>query len=60
MAYLTELIRHTCFVPFTVFHSPLEDTVMDNYLIPKEANILVSFMSLNWDSKVFEDQQSFK
>ena len=60
MAYLTEVMRHTCVIPFTVPHSPVEDTVVDNYLIPKRANILFSFMSLNWDSEVFNDEQAFR
>lgn len=60
MAYLTEIIRHSSFMPFSVPHSPVEDTVVNNYLVPKEANILFNFMSLNWDPEVFGDHQVFR
>ena len=60
MAYLTEVVRQSCFMPFTVPHSPVEDTIVDGYVIPKEANILFNFMSLNYDPEVWGDQFTFR
>ena len=59
-AYITEILRHSSFVPFTLPHTSAKDTTINGYLIPQGASIMVSFMSLNWDSNVWENPDLFR
>lgn len=60
MSFLTEVMRHSCFVPFTLPHSPSEKTVLNGYTLPKGTTLFVSLMSLNLDPDVFEDAETFR
>ncbi|KAF5725665.1 cytochrome P450 89A2-like [Tripterygium wilfordii] len=45
---------------FLLPHAVTEDTVLDTYLIPKNAIINLNLAEMGWDPKVWEDTMSFK
>ena len=60
MSFVTEIVRHSSFAPFTIPHAAAEDTEIDGYLIPKDVPILVNIMSLNMEPKVWKDPETFR
>nr|NP_001107029.2 cytochrome P450 family 1 subfamily E polypeptide 1 [Ciona intestinalis] len=60
MALIMEVERHCSFVPFTLPHAPVQDTMLNGYLIPKGTMMLISMRSINHDTAVWDSPAQFR
>uniref|UniRef100_A0A8C3PGX9 Cytochrome P450 1A n=1 Tax=Calidris pygmaea TaxID=425635 RepID=A0A8C3PGX9_9CHAR len=59
-AFILEMFRHSSFVPFTIPHSMIRDTVLNGYHIPKDRCVFVNQWQVNHDEKLWKDPLTFK
>ncbi|XP_038726388.1 cytochrome P450 89A2-like [Tripterygium wilfordii] len=59
-AVILEGLRRHPPAHFVLPHAVTEDTMLDNYLIPKNGVINFAVAEMGWDPKVWEDPMSFK
>jgi len=58
-SFIHEVMRHTSFVPTTIPHTTLKDTVLRGYEIPKDTIIFVNQYSVNHDERTWDSPETF-
>ncbi|KAM4678286.1 cytochrome P450 1A1 [Discoglossus pictus] len=58
-AFITEMFRHSSFIPFTIPHCTTKDTVLNGYYIPKGICVMINQWQVNHDPKLWKDPTSF-
>ncbi|XP_062985417.1 cytochrome P450 1A4-like [Elgaria multicarinata webbii] len=59
-AFINEVFRHTSFIPFTIPHCAIKDTILNGYYIPQNTCIFVNMYQVNHDETLWEDPYWFK
>ncbi|KAF4533482.1 hypothetical protein B566_EDAN000967 [Ephemera danica] len=59
-AFIHEVLRHACVVPFTAPHVTSSDTQIYEYSIPKDTFLLISIYSVLMDKAYWKDPQTFR
>ena len=58
-SFLHEVMRHTTFVPLTIPHLTIEDTVLRGYGIPKNTVVWENQYSANHDTRCWDSPEEF-
>ena len=59
-ATILESLRLGCVTPSSLPHVAIEDSIIEDFHVPKGAHVLASMFVLHRDSDVFEDPECFK
>ncbi|XP_054843083.1 cytochrome P450 1A1-like isoform X2 [Eublepharis macularius] len=59
-AFISEMFRHTSFIPFTIPHRATKDTTLNGYCIPQNTCIFVNMYQVNHDETLWMDPYVFK
>ncbi|XP_053151340.1 cytochrome P450 1A1-like isoform X2 [Hemicordylus capensis] len=59
-AFISEIFRHTSFIPFTIPHCTTKDTTLNGYFIPQNTCIFINLYQVNHDETLWEDPYLFK
>ncbi|NXA53229.1 CP1A4 protein, partial [Nothocercus julius] len=58
-AFILEMFRHSSFLPFTIPHCTMKDTVLNGYHVPKDRCVFVNQWQVNHDEKLWKDPSAF-
>ncbi|XP_062439648.1 cytochrome P450 1A5-like [Rhea pennata] len=58
-AFILEMFRHSSFLPFTIPHSTVKDTVLNGYYVPKDRCVFINQWQVNHDEKLWKDPLAF-
>ena len=58
-AFLFEVLRHSCLVPFALPHSTIADAKLGDYLIPQDTFVMVNMYSISRDEKIWQQPEEF-
>uniref|UniRef100_A0A8C3RYD6 Unspecific monooxygenase n=1 Tax=Chelydra serpentina TaxID=8475 RepID=A0A8C3RYD6_CHESE len=59
-AFISEILRHTSFIPFTIPHRSMKETIINGYLIPQDICIFVNMYQVNHDETLWENADLFR
>lgn len=59
-AFITEVFRHSSFVPFTIPHCTTVDTTLNGYFIPKKTCTFINMYQVNHDETIWDNPNLFK
>ncbi|XP_033836096.1 cytochrome P450 1B1 [Periophthalmus magnuspinnatus] len=59
MAFIYEVMRLSSFVPLTIPHATTTDTSINGYSVPKNTVVFINQWSINHDSKLWDDPETF-
>ncbi|XP_051838201.1 cytochrome P450 1A1 [Antechinus flavipes] len=59
-AFILETFRHSSFLPFTIPHSTIRATTLNNFYIPKGRCVFVNQWQINHDQKIWGDPSEFR
>lgn len=59
-AFITELFRHTSFLPFTIPHCTTADTMLNGYFIPKKTCTFINMYQVNHDEMIWDNPNLFR
>ncbi|KAG6936566.1 cytochrome P450 1A1-like, partial [Chelydra serpentina] len=59
-AFISEILRHTSFIPFTIPHRSMKETIINGYLIPQDICIFVNMYQVNHDKTLWENADLFR
>uniref|UniRef100_A0A674I5H1 Unspecific monooxygenase n=1 Tax=Terrapene triunguis TaxID=2587831 RepID=A0A674I5H1_9SAUR len=59
-AFISEILRHTSFIPFTIPHRATKETILNGYLIPQDSCIFVNMYQVNHDETLWENADLFR
>ncbi|CAM4564957.1 unnamed protein product [Caretta caretta] len=59
-AFISEILRHTSFIPFTIPHCAMKETILNGYLIPQDTCIFVNMYQVNHDETLWENADLFR
>nr|XP_015192061.1 PREDICTED: cytochrome P450 1A1-like [Lepisosteus oculatus] len=59
-AFISEVFRHTSYVPFTIPHCTTEDTILNGYFIPRDTCVFVNQYQVNHDDALWKDPDKFQ
>uniref|UniRef100_A0A8C7DWG4 Unspecific monooxygenase n=1 Tax=Naja naja TaxID=35670 RepID=A0A8C7DWG4_NAJNA len=59
-AFINEVFRHSSFIPFTIPHCTIKDTVLNGYYIPQNTCIFINMYQVNHDENLWIDPDIFK
>uniref|UniRef100_A0A8C8VR01 Unspecific monooxygenase n=1 Tax=Pelusios castaneus TaxID=367368 RepID=A0A8C8VR01_9SAUR len=59
-AFISEVLRHTSFIPFTIPHRATKETILNGYLIPQDTCIFVNMYQVNHDETLWENADLFR
>uniref|UniRef100_A0A8C0IXS6 Unspecific monooxygenase n=1 Tax=Chelonoidis abingdonii TaxID=106734 RepID=A0A8C0IXS6_CHEAB len=59
-AFISEILRHTSFIPFTIPHRATKETILSGYLIPQDTCIFVNMYQVNHDETLWENADLFR
>ncbi|CAM5146347.1 unnamed protein product [Natator depressus] len=59
-AFISEILRHTSFIPFTIPHRAMKETILNGYLIPQDTCIFVNMYQVNHDETLWENADLFR
>ncbi|KAG5839339.1 hypothetical protein ANANG_G00203970 [Anguilla anguilla] len=58
-AFITEVFRHSSFVPFTIPHCTTKNTSLNGFFIPKDTCVFVNQWQVNHDPTVWKEPTDF-
>ncbi|KAG8440308.1 hypothetical protein GDO86_006173 [Hymenochirus boettgeri] len=58
-AFISEMFRHSSFMPFTIPHCTTKDTTLNGFFIPKGICVLINQWQVNHDPKLWKDPFTF-
>ncbi|XP_053573338.1 cytochrome P450 1A1 [Bombina bombina] len=58
-AFITEMFRHSSFLPFTIPHCTTKDTTLNGYFIPKGICVMINQWQINHDPNLWKDPSNF-
>uniref|UniRef100_A0A8C4WM03 Unspecific monooxygenase n=1 Tax=Gopherus evgoodei TaxID=1825980 RepID=A0A8C4WM03_9SAUR len=59
-AFISEILRHTSFIPLTIPHHAMKETILNGYLIPQDTCIFVNTYQVNHDETLWENADLFR
>lgn len=59
-AFILEVLRHSCLVPFALPHSTTEDTSLGGYHIAKDTFVMVNMYSISRDETIWTEPEAFR
>uniref|UniRef100_K7FR97 Cytochrome P450 1A n=1 Tax=Pelodiscus sinensis TaxID=13735 RepID=K7FR97_PELSI len=59
-AFISEVLRHTSFIPLTIPYRATKETFLSGYLIPKDTCIFVNMYQVNHDETLWENADLFR
>uniref|UniRef100_A0A452II72 Unspecific monooxygenase n=1 Tax=Gopherus agassizii TaxID=38772 RepID=A0A452II72_9SAUR len=59
-AFISEILRHTSFIPLTIPHRATKETILNGYLIPQDTCIFVNMYQVNHDETLWENADLFR
>ncbi|XP_072552005.1 cytochrome P450 1A1 [Salminus brasiliensis] len=58
-SFITEMFRHSTFVPFTIPHCTTKDTSLNGYFIPKDTCVFINQWQINHDPEQWKEPSLF-
>ncbi|XP_078462766.1 cytochrome P450 1A1-like [Lampetra fluviatilis] len=58
-AFITEMFRHSSYLPFTIPHSTTQDVVLDGFFIPRDTCVFINQYQINHDPAIWTNPESF-
>ncbi|KAJ8249039.1 hypothetical protein GJAV_G00230510 [Gymnothorax javanicus] len=57
--FISEVFRHSSFVPFAIPHCTTKDTSLNGFFIPKDTCVFVNLWQVNHDPKLWKEPSTF-